>query len=134
MILSTGWSYKLWCEGSGVTNVIVRNCRFDRVNVAHCPRNGVVADVIMDSYARWPGHVPEKGYPVFQDILFENNVFIDPSGYVVSAQEGAGVVFRNNKIVTTFKDRFAPEYRGQIRAVPVTILTEENTVRQDVVP
>lgn len=112
MIFTTGWTYKLWCEGSGVSNVVVRNCRFERVNVAHRKRNGAVADVVMDAYARWPGHAPVNGWPVVTDVLFDGNVFVDPSGYVANVREGAGIVFRNTTVELRNADPFAPSYRG----------------------
>lgn len=29
LMIMTGWTENLWCEGVGVTNCVVRNCTFD---------------------------------------------------------------------------------------------------------
>lgn len=83
-----------WCEGHGVTNMVVRNCRFERC--AHGRR--------MDRESPWANIDISAGTPfgagigVFRDILIENCVFRNPAGLAVRACGVENLMLRGNAV------------------------------------
>ena len=122
----TCYTYNVWCEGTGCTNVLVRNCTFS--NCADAYRVEGVSSQIFTG-VRVPG---SKGWPekwscpikdqklkadvearlkigaaadvqpckdIVNNIVIENNLFVNPRGYVWYAMNGDRLTFRNNRIV-----------------------------------
>lgn len=130
MRFQTCYSYNVWCEGTGCTNVVVRNCTFE-----NCAARNLVDGVSAQIYCgvRVPtskgwaekGIVPIRDaqlraevetrlargpeadvVPAFRDvlsdILIEGNTFVNPRGATLYAEDASGVVFRGN--VVAFED------------------------------
>lgn len=49
-----------------------------------------------------------------QDILFENNTFVNPVGAVLYASGTENLIFRNNRIINTFNRKNEFAYRGAV--------------------
>lgn len=92
----TGYFAKLWCEGYGVDNVLVRNNTFDMVN----PRNNKNYGRARDIYIGIFQDEERTGYHILSNILFEGNTFINSFGVVAVISSAENVIFRNN----TFKN------------------------------
>ncbi|MHC4442994.1 MAG: alpha/beta fold hydrolase [Planctomycetota bacterium] len=98
-----------WAEGYGPGNLIFRNNTFEKVNPMSA-RDGIVIDV----RAFLPmGQTP---YPVFQNILFEDNTFIDFPGPAIFLSSCKNVIVRNNTFRNPSKLPAGHTNRGLIRA------------------
>lgn len=99
MKITTGWTEDLWCEGVGVTNCVVRNCRFEGCNAGRVKPG----EIIISTYLHQPSYAEgtrKSEYPIIRDVLFENNVFVDSEGPPEDIASATGVVFHDNRIET----------------------------------
>lgn len=122
----TCYTYNVWCEGTGCTNVLVKGCLF-----SNCADSYTVEGVSSQIFSgvRVPG---SKGWPerqsvpiadpqlkadvearlkigpsadvvpckdIVNNIVVEGNTFINPRGNVWYAMNGDGLTFRYNRIV-----------------------------------
>lgn len=120
------YTYNVWCEGSGCTNVVVRNCTFKNCADAY-KVNGISSQIYMGvripGYHAWPEYgvrpvqdawlakeiekrdkIGAAGYPkpcadAIGNFLIEGNVFINPAKYLLYAYNGTDIILRNNKVV-----------------------------------
>ena len=90
--LITGYFTKLWCEGYGVDNVVVRNNTFDTVD----PRNNKNYGRARDIYIGIFQDEERPGYHILSNILFEGNTFLNSSGVVAVISSAENVIFRDN--------------------------------------
>ena len=98
-----------WSEGDGVANLIFRNNAFEEVN----PKG------TCDGAAIYVGAVLPHGstsFPIFHDILFEGNQFINCPGPGALFSSCSSVIFRNNQFVDTSALPDPNPLRGTIRA------------------
>lgn len=112
MQIGTGYQEHYWGEGFGVSNVVVRNNVFDYVNVNSTRAGKFVRDIEILTYAL--PETDEPVYPLMQDILFENNTFVNPVGAVLYASGTENLIFRNNRIINTFNRKNEFAYRGAV--------------------
>ena len=94
MKITTGWTRNLWCEGVGVTNMVVRNCVFERTNAARGTRQAVFIGTYMEvpSYER----LNMTDFPILRDILFEGNRFVDIPALDVLVGSSRNFIFDSN--------------------------------------
>ena len=113
MKITTGWTLKLWCEGYGATNIVVRDCTFDRANGA----NRDSQDIYFGTYRKEPSAARRDACetPVFRDILFENNRFVDSFGLTAFVGSCANIVFRGNSFANPSAAKVARPERGAFR-------------------
>ena len=113
MKITTGWTLKLWCEGYGATNIVVRDCIFDRANGA----NRDSQDIYFGTYRKEPSAARRDACetPVFKHILFENNRFIDSFGLTAFIGSCKNVVFRGNSFENPSAAKIARPERGAFR-------------------
>lgn len=95
--ITTGWTRDLWCEGTGVSNMVVRDCAFESPNAAGSalrPSQAIFAGTYMEvpSYER----LNMSPVPLLRDILFERNVFKDIPGSDLLVGSSANIRFRGN--------------------------------------
>ena len=122
----TCYNYNVWCEGTGCTNVVVRGCTFENCAARNLV-NGVSAQIYcgvrIPSSKGWPeknvvpirdarlkAEVEERlargpatdvapaCHDIISDIIIEGNVFINPRGQTLYAENGDNIVFRDNKV------------------------------------
>ena len=116
------YSYNVWCEGIGCTNIVVRNCRFvDCVDKNAPDRPATQIHAVLSIPP--DGYHPQKNVPIANDafaaevesdrasgrkvapsprgvadILVEGCTFVNPPGYVFYAKNGSGFTLRGNKV------------------------------------
>lgn len=81
----------LWAEGSGAGNVVIRGNTFHAANMRGKFNGAVIHGAPVLPAGR-------TQYPLFRDILIEDNRFIDSRGPVVNLGACANVVVRGNRI------------------------------------
>jgi len=120
------WTYTAWCEGRGVTNVVVRNCDFDSNYCWNGGYRGLKTEIFSGARVRetCETHVKPKVKPDFSapvpwrkavsGILVEKCRFRNPSGLVWHSLGGDDLYFQDNEIVIDRNEDFLrPEaYRG----------------------
>ena len=111
-----------WCEGLGETNIVVRNNAFLEPSFnAHT--HPVFSTVLMKQ-------IPWKTGPddpdFMRDILFENNIIVDPYGPALRLESGTDITFRGNEIFFT-RPPFSAE-SGAIQNVGAKDVTIEGNL------
>ena len=101
----------LWCEGMGASNLVVRGCSFEDVNVLR-PKRAVITSVCVTP----PGWDVGKIDPGFVGggLRIEDCKFIRPTGPVLDLSSGRDVVFRNSLIDMRGVDTNAWPGAGQV--------------------
>jgi len=112
--VTTGYTLNVWCEGCGVSNLVVRNCTFEQSNAASVRVTGWARDVFLGTYLRRPGSREMTDYPILRDILFEGCTFRDSYGLVARIGSAADVTFLNNRICNETPRKNEFPYRGGI--------------------
>lgn len=108
----TGYTERVWCEGYGVDNVVVRNCVFRKCNIKGAQSQGFVRDIMLAAYMRRDPSEEQPAVPVIKNLLFENNRFCDMRGLVALISSSQNVIFRNNSIECGFDYNDNLWYRG----------------------
>lgn len=93
------WTERLWCEGMGVTNCVVRNCLFREGNQMGRGQGGCAAEILSNLY-------PPNGFKVapfvpgfFDGILVDGCRFENLGGVLADIRYGKNVIFCRNVIV-----------------------------------
>ena len=94
--IETGYTYNLWSEGYGVSNVVIRGNLFDTVNpsgsyVSHRQRS-----IYTGIYLRTDPSQDTTDYPIIRDILIDGNTFRDNTGATAYLSSVSNVVVRRN--------------------------------------
>lgn len=95
----TGYTFNVWSEGYGVKNVVVRNCKFYKSNIAEHKHGGYARDIFMGVYMKKDPTDVGTMYPIISDILIENNIFEESSGLIAYISSTGNVTIRNNKFI-----------------------------------
>ena len=111
--IETGYTYNLWSEGYGVSNVVIRGNLFDTVNpsgsyVSHRQRS-----IYTGIYLRTDPSQDTTDYPIIKDVLIEGNVFRDNTGATAYLSSISNVVVRGNIIEDPTPRRRESPYRSQ---------------------
>ena len=85
--------------GDGVKNVVVRNCKFYKSNIAEHKHGGYARDIFMGVYMKKDPTDVGTMYPIISDILIENNIFEESSGLIAYISSTGNVTIRNNKFI-----------------------------------
>ena len=121
LFLLSCYTYNVWCEGIGCTNIVVRNCRFE--NCLDVREEMGVSAQIMGQIAIPPAYDPET-FPIdnaelaakvaankaagrkvepsgeaLNNIIVEDCTFVNPRGYLLAVRNGRNLNFRRNKVV-----------------------------------
>ena len=103
----------LWCEGMGANNLVVRNCRFEDVNVLH-PGWSTISSVCVTP-TDWDVGEVDPGF-VGGNLLIEKCAFVRPRGPVLDLQTGRDVIFRDCTVDLRGVDTNAWPNAGKIDA------------------
>ena len=111
--IETGYTYNLWSEGYGVSNVVIRGNLFDTVNpsgsyAAHRERS-----IYTGIYLRTDPSQDTTDYPIIRGILIENNRFRDNTGVAAYLSSVSNVVVRGNVMEDPTPRRRELPYRSQ---------------------
>ncbi len=117
VLVQEGLNYGYWAEGFGSGNVVIRNCRFERLQKFNrASFAGVVQDLFIG--ANLMDHGKELTVPpepsIISKVLVEGCTFANPRGAVWHARNGENLVFRNNTIDLTEDDPLGQPYRGSV--------------------
>ena len=132
------YTYTVWCEGIGCTNIVIRNCRFENCLDSRMERGACAA--IMSEISLPPSYDPEPNLPIpnrafakrvaenkaagrqvepsgdaLRDILVEGCTFVNPRGYIWRAVGGSNLIFRDNKLVWDSPTCERLPYAGKVR-------------------
>ncbi|MBL8992489.1 MAG: right-handed parallel beta-helix repeat-containing protein [Spirochaetia bacterium] len=93
--LETGWAESLWSEGTGISNLVIRNNTFDSCNTILNEEHGPVihSGVFRRSVAS-PDN--KSAWPVFSSILIESNAFLNTAGAAITLSSAGGITVRSN--------------------------------------
>ena len=108
----TGYTMNIWCEGYGVNNVVVRNCKFDTSNPLGVKNQGKERDIFMGVYLGQDPSTEQTLYPIISNILFENNTFKDTFGLVSFIASSGNVIFKDNRFENPTPRKNPLPYRG----------------------
>ena len=100
MKFQSGTTTDKWSEGYGCTNVVVRNCTVEDVNLRCSKMYGVTSDIFIGvNYENGQATDVKPVDTLVSGILFENNTFIRPRGQLFHVRGASAVVERNNRII-----------------------------------
>ena len=102
----------LWCEGTGTTNVVIRNCRFEDPG-SQFPGIPVISSACTTPPG-WEVPPPPEGF-VAGDVLIEECAFVRPTGPIVDFPSGKDVVCSNLTVDLTGVDTNRFPQAGKIR-------------------
>ncbi|MGI5923636.1 MAG: right-handed parallel beta-helix repeat-containing protein [Lentisphaeria bacterium] len=112
MKITTGYTLHKWCEGYGASNIIVRNNVFDSVNPTDVKDDGKARDIYLGVYMEDSPTKLRTAFPIINNVLFENNRFVDSFGLVAFISSAGNVIFRNNTMVNTTPRNTPLPYRA----------------------
>ncbi|MBR0458799.1 MAG: right-handed parallel beta-helix repeat-containing protein [Victivallales bacterium] len=110
--IETGYTLRLWSEGYGASNIVVRNCSFEQSNPSEVRNGNWVRDIYMGVYIKTDPSSERTRYPILHDILFENNTFTDSYGLIAFISSAGNVTFRNNLFRNPQPRKHPHSYRG----------------------
>lgn len=113
----------VWCEGMGVTNVLIRGCRFEDPCV-RSPESPVISSICVTPPG-WEIEAPDKGF-VAGNVLIDNCSFIRPKGPIIDFATGRNVILRNSTIDLKGVDTKTYPKAGTIITSAVDGFTSEN--------
>ena len=111
--IETGYTFNVWSEGYGVSNVVVRNNLFDNVNPSGSNGGHRHRSVYTGIYLRRDPSADTTDYPIIRDLLFAGNTFRDTCGVVGYLSSVKNVTFRDNVFEDPTPRRKELPYRGQ---------------------
>ena len=111
--LETGYTYNLWSEGYGVSNVVIRGNLFDTVNPSGSYASHRQRSIYAGIYLRTDPSPDTTDYPIIRDILIEGNVFRDNTGATAYLSSVSNVVVRGNVMEDPTPRRRESPFRSQ---------------------
>lgn len=113
---ATGYTLRAWNEGYGIDNLVVRNCIFD--TAAGGIRNIAAPEADCKFNVYTAEDIPLNAlYPVFRNILIENNTFTNSCGMIASIAHASNITIRNNRFSNTLARKRQMSYRGAIQVI-----------------
>jgi len=117
MKITTGYTLDKWCEGYGAANIVVRNNVFDSVNPTEVKDDGKARDIYLGVYMEDSPTQLRTTYPIINNVLFENNRFVNSFGLVAFISSAGKVTFRNNTMVNTTARNQPLPYRAAFHVI-----------------
>jgi len=135
------YSYNVWCEGIGCSNIVVRNCRFEnclcdnswnvlryspliKASLLIPPEYSRMEDsvpIVNESFAREvaankaAGRKVKPSSDAVCDILIERNKILNPRGLLLLCENASRVTFRDNVVTSDGSEWNARPCAGKIR-------------------
>ena len=94
--IESGYTMKVWSEGYGATNVVIRGNRFASVNRMGRYDFEGRPDIYVSTYRIVDPSMDKARYPLFRDILIEGNLFRGTTGAAVYLASAGDVTIRGN--------------------------------------
>ena len=117
--LETGYTLNSWCEGYGVSNVLIRNNVFEYINPTYRYLNEKHPVIYMSVYLKTDPSMQKTEYPIINNITIENNKFINNPGAITYVSSAGNVIIKDNIIKNNLPFTQAFPHRGIIYAAYV---------------
>jgi hypothetical protein len=114
--LETGYTFNVWSEGYGVSNVLIRGNRFEQANAKGYYPSEMYPDIYMSVYLKTDPSAQKTDYPILRDIRIESNTFLSTTGVIAWVSCATNVTFEGNTIRITEPRLFNPPWRGSVGA------------------
>ena len=118
--IESGYTMKVWSEGYGASNVVVRGNVFRQANTMGRYDYEGRPDIYVSSYRVVDPSMDKTRYPLFRDILIEGNRFEGTYGAPVFLASAGDVAVRGNVFDLRSAAPTAEPLRGAIVAVSTT--------------
>lgn len=115
--IETGYTFNVWSEGYGVSNVVIRGNLFDNVNPSGSNGGHGRRSIYSGIYLRTDPSSDTTSYPIIRDLLIEGNTFRDTCGVVGWLSSAYNVIVRKNVFEDPTPRRKEMDYRSQFRLV-----------------
>ena len=115
--IETGYTFNVWSEGYGVSNVVIRGNLFDNVNPSGSNAGHGRRSIYSGIYLRTDPSSDTTGFPIIRDLLLEGNTFLDTCGVVGWFSSAHNVTVRKNVFEDPTPRRKEMDYRSQFRLV-----------------
>jgi hypothetical protein len=115
--IETGYTMKVWSEGNGASNIVIRGNTFKSVNRMGRYTFENRPDIYISSYVVTDPSVQKTDYPILSDILIEGNTFEGTTGAPVFMASAGRVTIRGNTFDLSGQPSVQTDYRGGIGAV-----------------
>lgn len=115
--IETGYTFNVWSEGYGVSNVVIRGNLFDNVNPSGSNAGHGRRSIYSGIYLRTDPSSDTTGFPIICDLLLEGNTFLDTCGVVGWFSSAHNVTVRKNVFEDPTPRRKEMDYRSQFRLV-----------------
>lgn len=113
--IETGYTFNVWSEGYGVSNVVIRGNLFDNVNPSGSNAGHGRRSIYSGIYLRTDPSSDTTSYPIIRDLLIEGNTFRDTCGVVGWFSSAYNVTVRKNVFEDPTPRRKEMDYRAQFR-------------------
>ena len=115
--IETGYTFNLWSEGYGVSNVVIRGNLFDNVNPSGSNAGHGRRSIYSGIYLRTDPSSDSTDYPIIRDLLIEGNTFRDTCGVVAWLSSAHNATVRRNVFEDPTPRRKEMDFRAQFRLV-----------------
>lgn len=115
--IETGYTMKVWSEGNGASNIVIRKNRFHQVNTMGRYDYEGRPDIYISTYRVTDPSMVKSAYPVLHDILIEDNTFDAVTGSPVFMASAGDVTIRRNVFDMRGTSPRPEAMRGSIAAV-----------------
>lgn len=115
--IETGYTFNVWSEGYGVSNVVIRGNLFDNVNPSGSNTGHGRRSIYTGIYLRTDPSTDSTSYPIIRDLLIEGNTFRDTCGVVGWFSSVHNVTVRKNVFEDPTPRRKEMDFRSQFRLV-----------------
>lgn len=115
--IETGYTFNVWSEGYGVSNVVIRGNLFDNVNPSGSNAGHGRRSIYSGIYLRTDPSSDTTDFPIIRDLLLEGNTFLDTCGVVGWFSSAHNVTVRKNVFEDPTPRRKEMDYRSQFRLV-----------------
>ena len=112
--IETGYTFNVWSEGYGASNIVIRNNVFDSVNPMDAYPNEKLCAIYMSVYLKSDPSQEKTFFPILNDILVEKNRFLNIPGVFAYVCSAGNVILRDNLVENplTRKENFS--FRGGV--------------------
>lgn len=124
--IETGYTFNVWSEGYGASNIVIRNNVFDSVNPMGAYPNEKVCAIYMSVYLKSDPSSEKTRFPILNDILVEKNHFLNIPGVFAYVCSAGNVILRDNLIENPRSRIENFSFRGGIGTSYSTQLTVVN--------
>ncbi len=114
--IETGYTFNVWSEGYGASNIVIRKNIFDNVNPIGAYPNEKQPVIYLSVYLKSDPSIEKTMYPILNNILIENNSFLNNPGAIAYICSAGNVIIRDNRIENSVSRTENLPFRGSVGA------------------